>query len=186
MKNKYLVIYFLITGFGVSLPVQAENSFWGWLASFERQNEVAPVTDEEYIDECGACHFPYQPGWLPAASWKKLMKPEALEDHFGDNAELSEPLRTNIENILVQNAADTSYKKRSRKIMVSLAKDEAPLRITQVPYIKRKHHDIPNKLIKENDDVMSLSYCDNCHQKAEDAIFDDDTVDIPNHGKWTW
>jgi len=69
--------------------------------------------------------------------------------------------------------------------MRSLAADEAPLRITEVPYIKHKHEEIPARLIKGNPKVRSLSYCTKCHQEARDkGIFDDDTVLIPGHGRW--
>jgi hypothetical protein len=69
--------------------------------------------------------------------------------------------------------------------MASL-KGAAPLRITEVPYIRRKHHEIPERLIKANDKVKSLSYCDACHQQADKGSYDDDTVSIPGHGNWTW
>ncbi len=39
-----------------------------------------------YKTECGDCHMAYPPSMLPAASWQDMMG--ALEDHFGDNAEL--------------------------------------------------------------------------------------------------
>ena len=64
--------------------------------------------------------------------------------------------------------------------------EHAPLRIIEVPYIKRKHNEIPEKLVKGNSKVKSLSYCDKCHQKADANSFDDDTVNIPGHGDWTW
>jgi hypothetical protein len=167
-------------------PLYAEDGFFSWLFSLERKNEVAPVADETYIEECGACHFPYQPGLLPEASWRKLISPKALEDHFGENAELDEATRVELENFLVSNSADKSHFKRSKKIMASLKPQEAPLRITEVRFIKRKHHELKDKHVKNNEKVKSLSNCDRCHRQAEDAIFDDDTVDIPNFGKWTW
>lgn len=164
----------------------AEESFFSSFFTLERHNEVAPVADKDYIEECGSCHFPYQPGLLPEGSWRKLMDAKALEDHFGDNAELDEDVRTHILDVLVNASADKSYYKRSRKIMASLGDDKAPLRIIETPYIKHAHHEIPAKLIKENPKVKSLSYCDKCHQQADKGSFDDDTVVIPGHGNWTW
>ena len=35
-------------------------------------------------------------------------------------------------------------------------------------------------MIKDNKDVKSLSYCNACHTKADDGIFKEDTVSIPN------
>jgi len=58
------------------------------------------------------------------------------------------------------------------------------LRITEVRYIKRKHHEIPDKMIKGNKDVKSLSYCDACHTQAAKGVFDEDTVKIPNYPDW--
>ncbi|MFZ5601159.1 MAG: cytochrome C, partial [Pseudomonadota bacterium] len=51
-------------------------------------------------------------------------------------------------------------------------------------YIKRKHHESPKRMIKDNPDVQSLSNCNACHTKAEKGIFDNDTVNIPNFSEW--
>jgi hypothetical protein len=156
-----------------------------WLFSIDRKNEVAPVHNDTYSEECGACHVAYPPGLLPAASWRKLLAAGALEDHFGDNAELDNDVRTKLLTFLEQNAADKSYYKRSRKIMASL-KGATPLRITEIPYIRRKHEEIPERLVKSNPDVKSLSNCNACHRRMDHFRFDEDTVDIPGYGNWTW
>jgi len=114
------------------------------------------------------------------------MVASALEDHFGDNTELNDDVRRHILDVLVNASADKSYYKRSKKIMVSLREDKTPMRIIEIPYIKKAHHEIPAKLIKDNPKVKSLSYCNKCPQKADEGIFDDDTVVIPGHGNWTW
>lgn len=161
------------------------DGFWSNLFTLKRMKEVDPVRNELHQEECGACHFAYPPGLLPEQSWRKLMAADALADHFGDDAELSEQPRTRILAFLVANSADKSPYKRSKKIMASLQHGEAPLRITATPYIRRKHHEIPEKLIK-GPKVGSLSYCDKCHTRAENGNFDDDSVDIPGYGRWTW
>ncbi|MDP2759821.1 MAG: hypothetical protein Q8O64_05360 [Sideroxyarcus sp.] len=51
-------------------------------------------------------------------------------------------------------------------------------------YIKRKHHLIPEKMIKGNQDVKSLSYCDACHTRAKDGVHEEDTMRIPNYPDW--
>lgn len=186
MKKRLMIIAILATSLASLNISHAEESFTSWLFAFKRMNEVAPVIDEIYIEECGSCHFAYQPGFLPEASWRKLMDAAALEDHFGDNAELDEEVRLHIEELLVNASADKSYYKRSKKIMYSLREDKAPLRIIETPYMKGKHEKIPAKLVKDNPKVKSLSQCDKCHVKADQAIFDDDTVAIPGHGYWTW
>ncbi len=167
---------------GVLLVVPSARA--GLLDLLPRHKELAPVTDGLYLDECGACHFAFQPGWLPVASWQKLIAPTALEDHFGDNAELDEGDRRAIATLLERGAADHSDRKRAKKVMRSLGGD-APLRITEVPYIRKKHQRIADELISGNDDVKTLANCDACHTEAESGNFDDDTVVIPNHGPWT-
>lgn len=162
----------------------AEESVWSWLLTLKRTKEVKPVTDQQYLKECGDCHFAYPPGLLPAKSWKKMLTAEALKDHFGDNAELDKATLQTIHDYAVENAADKSYYKRSRKIALATEEGEAPMRITEVRYIKRTHEDIPEKMVKGNADVKSLSYCNKCHTKADKGVFDEDTVSIPNYPDW--
>ncbi len=149
-----------------------------------RQKEVNPVNNKQYKDECGSCHFAYQPGLLTTRSWEKLLTEKALADHFGENAELDKDVLASIYKYVMENAADKSYYKRARKITNASEGVEAPLRITEVRYIKRKHHEIPDNMIKGNKDVKSLSYCDACHTQANKGVFDEDTVKIPNYPDW--
>jgi len=166
-----------------ALPAIAEESFTGWLLNIERTKEVKPVANEHYQSECSDCHFAYQPGLLPEASWRKLLNVDALRDHFGDNAELDDETLAEVVKYAVENSADKSWHKRSRKIARS-TKENAPTRISGVHYIKRAHQDIPEKMIKGNNDVKSLSYCDKCHTQAIKGVFDADTVLIPNYPDW--
>lgn len=177
LKKVSLVTLFVFAGL-TSTSAFAEDTFWQWLFSVYRKKEVAPVSDPQYSEECGSCHFAYPPGFLPEASWKKLLDPKAMTDHFGDDAELDEETRKHIEAFLVKNSADKSWYKRSRKVMISLDDDKAPLRITEVPYIKERHSEIPKEKIKQ-DKVKSLSQCNKCHTGATHFVFDDDTVKIP-------
>lgn len=163
---------------------RAEENFGKWLINFQRTKEVKPVTDTQYLKECGECHFAYPPGLLPAKSWEKLLKADALKDHFGDNAEIDKETLQAIHDYAVENAADKSFYKRSRKIAIATAEGDAPLRIIEVRYIKRKHKEIPEKMVKGNNDVKSLSYCNKCHTQADKGVFDEDTVSIPNYPDW--
>lgn len=160
------------------------QTFWQWLGTFERVKEVAPVTNETYNEECGACHFAYPPGLLPEGSWNKLLAPEALADHFGDNAELDEEVLKEIQTYVLANSAEKSWYKRSRKIALATEGVEPPLRITETRYIKRKHHEIPDRMFKDNPDVQSRSNCTACHTQADKGRFDSDTVDIPNYAQF--
>jgi hypothetical protein len=184
MKQKIFFLLPILVTLSTSSAVQADESFFSWLIDFSRKKEVAQVKNEDYNEECGACHFPFQPGLLPERSWRKLLDANQLADHFGDSAELDEALRLKLLNFAVQNSADKSYYKRSRKIMAFLDDDEIPLRITDTVFFKDKHKEIPDKLISKNPEVNSLSFCDNCHKLANEGIYDDDTVLIPGHGRW--
>ena len=146
---------------------------------------VAPVKNELYEEGCAECHYAYQPGLLPKRSWEKLMLADELEDHFGEVADLEEEDRIEILNFLVENAADTSFYKRSSKINRSIPADATPLRITEVPYIKRKHKPMTDKYVKNNPKVKSLINCNACHREIDKGIFDDDTILIPNYGYWS-
>jgi hypothetical protein len=67
--------------------------------------------------------------------------------------------------------------KSIRQIMRSLG-NQVPLRITDIAYIRKKHHEIsPNVLKRES--IGSLSNCFACHTTAENGIYEDDNVNIP-------
>jgi hypothetical protein len=78
---------------------------------------------------------------------------------------------------LNRNAADQSSAERAVKITRSL-NNQTPVRITQVPYIQRKHHEIDPEVLKR-ESIGSLSNCEACHKTAESGTYDDDDVVIP-------
>ena len=170
----------------ISVSHAEQEGFFSWLITLERRKGVKPVTDETYNEECSACHFPYQPGFLPEASWQQLLTRKALTKHFGENAELEEKDRKHILSLAIENSADKSRYKRSKKIMASLQENEIPLRISKTRYLQDKHEDVYEEVVKNSKKIKSMSLCDECHQKAEEGIFDDDTVVIPDYGRWTW
>ena len=128
-----------------------------------------------YREACGACHFVYQPGLLPSGSWEKILS--GLADHFGEAIELNPDSEKVITEYLRVNAAERSSAKRAVKIMRSLG-SRAPLRITEIPYIQEKHHEISPGVLKQKS-IGSLSNCSACHTTAEKGIYDDDNVVIP-------
>jgi hypothetical protein len=144
--------------------------------------DVAPASLPLYQQECGSCHFAYQPGLLPATSWKKIMA--GLDDHFGDNAALAATDRDAIENYLLYNAADRAREYRAVKIARSLYPEETPMRITEVPYIVHKHREIPSSVIKGNTQIGSLSNCNACHTRAETGSYSEREINVPGHGRW--
>jgi hypothetical protein len=133
------------------------------------------VSNSSYADQCGACHFVYQPELLPAASWKKIL--EGTDDHFGETVDLDEGARLEISEYLASNAADKSSAKLAGKIMRCLG-GMTPLRITDIPCIRKEHHEITPQMVQRKS-VGSLSNCIACHRTAESGVYDDDSVSIP-------
>jgi len=144
--------------------------------------DVAPINNTAYKEECGSCHFAYQPGLLPARSWQKMMGD--LENHFDENAELDKDTQAELTKYLVENAADHADYKRSKRIMSSLGKNDTPLRITETPYFIRKHDEIPKRMVQDNPKLGSFSKCAACHVNAEKGAYEEDEVRIPGVGKW--
>jgi hypothetical protein len=134
-----------------------------------------PVNNATYKEHCGACHSPYLPELLPSSSWGKIMA--GLGDHFGEAVELDPDSQKIIGEYLKNNACEQSSAKRAVKIMRSLG-SLTPLRITEIPYIREKHHEVSPNVLKRKS-IGSLSNCSACHTTAERGIFEDDYVVIP-------
>tara|TARA_R110002012_G_scaffold77826_4_gene198130 strand:- start:20433 stop:21008 length:576 start_codon:yes stop_codon:yes gene_type:complete len=153
-----------------------------WDFSELKKPGVLAVKNESYKQECGSCHMAYSPGLLPKKSWIKVM--DNLEEHYGDNAELTAQLHVKILNYLTTNSADVSDYKRSRKIMASLDKTQLTDRITLTPYFIRKHDEIPKRFVIDNPKVGSFSQCNLCHSNTVNGSFSEDEVSIPGVGYW--
>ena len=149
---------------------------------FKRTGTVPAVSSKLYAAECGSCHFAYQPGWLPARSWKKIMG--TLDQHFGENAELDQKSGESITNYLVAEAADVKPNRKSRKILRSIAESEAPMRISTLHYIEHKHDELSRRHIEGNPKVGSRANCAACHTEAEKGYFNEHGVNIPGYGYW--
>jgi len=136
---------------------------------------IKPVNNQIFKQECGACHLAYQPALLPAGSWEKIFS--NLPSHFGEEVSLDQESKNIIGEYLRANAAEASSAKRARKILNSL-RGQTPLRITETPYIKEKHHDLDANIFSRQS-IGSFSNCVACHTKAEQGNYDDDFVKIP-------
>lgn len=180
MKNPIIISSIVLTACILIVPVVFSDD--DRREYRQRSVGVAPVSSPIYKEECSSCHMAYSPGLLPARSWKKIMT--GLENHFGDNAELDAETLKNISEFLVTNSADNSEYRRSRKIMRSLSDNDAPIRISETPYIRNKHDEIPDRLIKGNKKVNSLANCNSCHAKAEQGLYSEHGVNIPGYGRW--
>ncbi len=165
-----------------SFSADDKSGFFSSILSSGKAPGVAPVTNPQYLKECGSCHFPYQPGLLPARSWTKLMA--GLEDHFEENAELPLEDVNSLTDYLVKNAADHANYKRSKKIIKSLRLVQIPLRVSETPYFIKKHNKLPRKMVQNNPKVSLISQCEACHTKAEKGSFSEREIQIPGFGGW--
>lgn len=148
----------------------------------KRQSGVASVEQPLYEEECGSCHFAYAPGLLPQQSWRTIMS--SLEDHFGDNAELANEDQSILSQYLLDHSADLSQARRSKKLMRGVSSSTTPLRITELPYFKHEHEEIPAHVGRDNPQVGSLSHCDRCHQDAKKGYYSERMIKIPGYGRW--
>jgi mono/diheme cytochrome c family protein len=141
----------------------------------DRNDYLKPVANRTYKETCGECHFAYQPELLPSASWVKILN--QLDDHFGEEIEADPDTIKTISDYLKTNGAENSSAKRSKKIMRSLG-NQVPMRISDIPYIREKHHELGPEIYKR-ESIGSLANCTACHMTAEKGIYDDDDVKIP-------
>ncbi|MCG7901458.1 diheme cytochrome c [Candidatus Thiodiazotropha endoloripes] len=160
---------------------QAED---GYLSRWYRSNsmQVDGKGSSRYREECGSCHFPFQPGFLPVASWRLVMS--GLEEHFGENAELSDYERDFILNYLIQNAAESSNREISRKVVWSIRSKQPPIRITETDFFRHEHDQIAPRMLYNNGDKIQFSNCDSCHTRAMQGAFNEHEIKIPGFGRW--
>jgi len=63
---------------------------------------ISTATDPLTAKECGDCHIPYSPRYLPDGSWRQIMT--NLSDHFGEDASLDANTQQHITQYLTSNA----------------------------------------------------------------------------------
>jgi len=162
-----------------ALPASADDNGWQRVVSLSDDDDHDD--NRNYREECGSCHFAYQPGLLPVRSWQKLMS--NLENHFGNNAELEAKVQQTLTDYLVKNAANFSRAKFS-VIVRGLSKKQTPLRISELPYFVREHDEIPKGMVQDNPEVKSFSNCDKCHTAADKGDYSEDNISISGYGGW--
>ena len=139
------------------------------MAIAEEDERVPPVTDPVVLKECGACHMVFQPAFLPARSWQKIM--DGLKDHFGENAELDPAVAKKISDYLSAHAAGGFS--HSMRGMIGA---DAPLRISEMPWFVQKHERkgriSPSALLRAK--AKSKADCAACHPDAAKGIYEDD------------
>ncbi|GEO80007.1 cytochrome C [Pararhodospirillum oryzae] len=135
------------------------------------QDWVPPVTDPATLKECGECHMAFQPAFLPARSWDKMM--DTLDDHFGDNASLPADTTAAIRAYLTANAGDVRPQGLARSFMAWVEPGGAPQRLTENPDFRREHRKITAQKLQRSG-ALSIVNCPACHQGADRGWYDDD------------
>ena len=133
---------------------------------------LPPIANDAVKKECGACHMAFQPQFLPQRSWRKMM--DGLSDHIGEDASLPEATRLEIAAYLEANAGDVSGSREGRKFVKSIAADQSPMRITEVPRWVREHKGEVRESAWTDPRVRSKANCVACHRGAEAGWYDDD------------
>ncbi|KIL97642.1 Diheme cytochrome c [Paramagnetospirillum magnetotacticum MS-1] len=136
-----------------------------------RADHVRPLTDPETVKACSECHMAFQPAFLPARSWTRMMG--QLSDHFGDNASMAPDKAERIRQVLVVGAADTGGGKAGSKAMRGVGFNDVPLRITELPRFRHKHDRISEREWKRPE-VMTKSNCPACHKSADMGSYEDE------------
>lgn len=158
MNRKTRLVAILLAVSAVSQPA--------WITQSVAATKIfPPVTDTAYLKECGSCHMAYPPEFLPARSWNRVLG--ALQEHFGDSAQLDAATRQRIHDYLVAHAADKTQNEHSYAIMHSLNASEAPLRITATPYIAGIHAAVLDPVWGGNPRPKTLTECGVCHLQAQ-------------------
>jgi cell division protein FtsI/penicillin-binding protein 2 len=185
--HKWIVflLTFLLTANGVFYTAFADHDDHKGKSRYQKKERkhsehnsnrnLTIVNNLTYTENCGVCHFAYQPGLLLSGSWAKILAKRS--DHFEEAIELDPEAEKIIAEYLKANAADYSSKKLSSKIMKSVG-NQTPHRITEISIFQEKHHGISPDVIKRKS-IGSLSNCLACHTTAEKGIYSDDNVKIP-------
>lgn len=132
------------------------------------------VADATWQKECGDCHMAFHPTLLPAASWARIMT--SLDDHFGEDASLTEEKVTAISAFLAANSAETSDSFAANRL--ARVNAERPLEITQTPFWTRRHDEIAESVFKTAP-VNSRQNCAACHSDAASGTFAPQNISIP-------
>ncbi|GAB4176040.1 MAG: cytochrome b/b6 domain-containing protein [Rhodocyclaceae bacterium] len=130
----------------------------------------------QWNSECGSCHLAFHPSLLPARSWQALFAGQ--ESHFGEVLGLDGATTAELLGFATKNSADAGMTEASFKIARSIPQREAPLRITETGYWKKKHAKVPESAWRQAE-VRSRANCAACHLDAERGTFEDAAMRIP-------
>jgi cytochrome b len=162
-----VALFAILTGIGIGILQWSARIPPPWSLRVIAENAT-------YQKECGACHYAFNPGLLPAASWAGLMT--SLSEHFGEDASLDHTTTRNLAVWLVDNAAET-FDTESANRFRQVAPDE-PFRITATPYWLRKHAGVAPEVFARKM-VRGKLNCHACHRDARSGRYDDQAITIP-------
>jgi hypothetical protein len=109
---------------------------------------------------------------------------DSLSEHYGDDASLAPEDAEALRRYLIANAADRSDYSRSRAFAAFPRESSSLPRVTDTPYFRREHHEIPQRLVRGNAEVRSFANCNACHRGATQGIYNEHQVAIPGVGHW--
>lgn len=106
------------------------------------------VTDPVTQKECSDCHEAYDGDSLPQNSWRKLMSPEGLKNHFGEDIRFAdEQTRSHIEAYLLSKSPP----------------GDGPLRISEQGWFKSEHQGEVSSRQQAN--AKGWFDCQGCHSR---------------------
>lgn len=147
------------------------------LASVEAGATLPMPATGLYVAECGGCHTAYAPGYLPAASWQRLM--DGLSNHFGEDASLKAETRETLTRQLRALAMDGA-----NAVPAIAARNgsgwaaAAPERITTSPFFHYMHDEIPSSFWLRPK-IGKKSNCAACHPNADKGRYSEAEIYIP-------
>ncbi|KAK3608787.1 hypothetical protein CHS0354_006828 [Potamilus streckersoni] len=148
---------------------------------FSGSSEAVPATTNAvFKKECGECQFSYKAALLPARSWQRMMSDKELADHFGEELDYDATTKQELLKYMQANAAENvGNSKVTSAILKSVKAGDAPLKISELSYIIRKHDDFSAAELKNNPKVKTLGNCAACHMTAEQGNYHEDNVKVP-------
>ncbi len=133
--------------------------------------------DATWRNECGSCHLAYQPGLLPARSWRALIGGQ--HDHFGEDLALDAGTAAAVEAFLTANAAEQQATEAAWYVKNTTPLLQTPLRVTDTAYWSQKHGGLPQVLF-DSGQVHGKGDCAACHLDAAAGTFRDGAMHVPS------
>lgn len=150
-----------------SLGVFGLLAFLGAAPAQAERLRLPQIEDLATAKECGACHMVYAPQMLPRRSWAAVMS--GLDKHFGENAQLDEAARTDVETYLLANAADSPEHKNFDWLMRGVKPEATPARITEMPWWLGAHREANVSNLRATK-IKFAGNCIGCHVGSDKTM----------------